>query len=209
MAGCRALTQEEIIAVMRSFKGPQKTRNTAMFQFLLKTGFRISEALSLRLKDFIKKNGKFFTDVTVERKHMKSNKKKTHTSRTVPLHPDLVEYLRKWFEQMREYGFCQQDSYVFCTAAGEPLNRRYTLQLWKKHFLLCGMSGKLGNHSMRKTYGEKCLARATVKYGNDRDYSSVLQIVQHAMGHKNINSTMSYLDIGKQKVDNIIMEMWD
>jgi integrase len=67
MKGCRPLTDSEIENVMTMF---ETTRDKTLFQFMLNTGFRITEALSIQVKD-IMRLGKIVDRVTVERKHMK------------------------------------------------------------------------------------------------------------------------------------------
>jgi integrase len=51
MAGCRALTDREVELVSKSFGGRYALRDRALFLLGVHTGFRISELLSLRVRD--------------------------------------------------------------------------------------------------------------------------------------------------------------
>jgi integrase len=62
---------------------PYAARNKALFILGVRSGFRISEILSLTVGDVLQ-HGKVMDHVTVARKHMK---KKTE-GRGVPLHPE-------------------------------------------------------------------------------------------------------------------------
>ena len=67
MAGCRPLTDEEINLVRNSFTGRFAARNLAAFEFGIRTGFRISEVLSIKVSD-VEQHGKVLDTVTVEAK---------------------------------------------------------------------------------------------------------------------------------------------
>jgi integrase len=51
MKGCRPLTDEEVVLVQQSFGGIYAARDKALFLLGVKSGFRISELLSLQVGD--------------------------------------------------------------------------------------------------------------------------------------------------------------
>ena len=69
MNGCRPLTDNEVQVISRSFGGTFGTRNKALFVVGYRTGFRISELLSLLLGD-VQQHGQVLDHFTVQRKHM-------------------------------------------------------------------------------------------------------------------------------------------
>ena len=69
MRGCRPLTDEEVYDVARSFWGEHARRDKALFLLGVKSGFRISELLSLRARD-VRQAGRLVDRVTIERRHM-------------------------------------------------------------------------------------------------------------------------------------------
>jgi integrase len=70
MAGCRALTDEEVQLVKRSFGGEFAKRDEALFMLGVEAGFRISELISLRVKDVLQ-YGAIRERVEVAKRHMK------------------------------------------------------------------------------------------------------------------------------------------
>jgi integrase len=85
MRRCRPLTDAEVSLVAKSFGGTFAARNWALFIVGHRTGFRISELLSLRVSD-VMQHGKVLDQIAVLRRHMKGGK-----AHTWPRRP-----LRQW-----------------------------------------------------------------------------------------------------------------
>ncbi len=64
MRGCRPLTEAEVSLVLKSFGGTYGKRNKALFIVGHRTGFRISELLSLTVGDVLQ-HGKIVDHLTV------------------------------------------------------------------------------------------------------------------------------------------------
>jgi integrase len=185
MKGVRPFTDEEITAIKASFCGRYAARDRALFVVGLRTGFRISELLSLRKKD-IYAHGKVLDRVSVERKHMK---KKTQ-GRTVLLHPEARAALSVWLEQMGKlFGTVTEDTPLFCSRVKgsngqlRPIARETAWRILKHVCVANELSGRVGCHSWRKAFASKmyeALHKDLVK-------------VQRTLGHLNINSTVAYL----------------
>ena len=99
MAGCRSLSDDEVELVRTSFKGHYALRNRCLWEVGTKTGFRISELLSLKIHDVIQ-HGQIKDAITVSARFMKGKTK----SRSVVLHNSAKEaisdylngYEKKW-----------------------------------------------------------------------------------------------------------------
>ena len=83
MKGCRPLTDREVLGILRVLRGRYAARDRALVLLGIKSGFRISELLSLRLGDVVQ-HGDVVKRVTVRRRNMKGK----ISGRTV-LPPDL------------------------------------------------------------------------------------------------------------------------
>lgn len=70
MIGSRPLTSEEVASVLKTFSGSYAACDRALFILGLKSGFRISEMLSLKVQD-VWKDCKVAEVVSVVRKRMK------------------------------------------------------------------------------------------------------------------------------------------
>ena len=194
MKGCRPLTEVEIALVLEHLRGPYAARDKALFLLGVKSGFRISELLSLRRGDVVSKAG-IAARVTVARRHMK----KKVEGRTVLLHPEARDALALWLVQLHELGYMTPECFVFQSRRGSnaPISRVQAYRLLSRAFDAAELSGKLGTHSMRKTFADKIYENL----GRD------LMKTQKALGHKNINSTVSYLSFKEEEIDDAILRL--
>ena len=96
MRGCRPLTETEVQAVLGQLDGPRGARDRTLFLLGVRSGFRISEILSLRLGDVVQA-GRLVDRVRVSRRHMKGKRE----GRTVLLHPVARAALGAWVEELR------------------------------------------------------------------------------------------------------------
>jgi len=194
MKGCRPLTESEADDVVASFWGRYAKRDKALFLLGTLSGFRISELLSLRLSDVIQ-GGQVVDRVTVERRHMK---KKTE-GRTILVHPKAKAALTDWIADLRRDGYMTDDAFVFQSRKGpnKAISRSHAWRVLKTVFADNELTGKLGTHSMRKTFANRVYDRL------DRDLAKT----QRALGHKNINSTISYLSFREEDIDAAILSI--
>lgn len=192
MKGCRPLTDQEIEEVLQSFGGRYAGRDRALFLLGVKTGFRISELLSLTVGDVVQ-HGRMVDRVSVRRMHMK----KKREGRTVPLNPQAAEAVRLWIEQMRNQGGVTSRTVLFRSRKGEnqPISRVTAYKILRVVFADNELTGKLGTHSMRKSFANAVHQRL------GRDISKT----KKALGHKNINSTDSYLSFLQEEIDEAIL----
>jgi integrase len=130
-------------------------------------------------------------------------KKKTE-GHSVPLHPEARAALSVWLEVLTRMlkGPLAPHTPVFCshvrdTATGlrRAISREQAWRILKEAFGPNELTGKLGTHAMRKTFA----SRMYNKFGKD------LVKVQRAMGHRNINSTVSYLSFREEEIDAAIL----
>jgi site-specific recombinase XerD len=204
MKGSRPLTDREVSLVGKSFAGTFAKRNKALFTVGYRTGFRISELLSLVVGD-VMQHGKILDQVSVQRCNMKGGKgKKSVSGRTVPLHPEARAALSVWLENLAKIlkGPLDPATPVFCSRVRDKLtglrrhiSREQGWRILKEAFNSNELEGKLGTHAMRKTFANrmfKLLKGDLVK-------------TQHAMGHANINSTVSYMSFNEEDITDAIL----
>ena len=186
MRGCRALSDAEISDIIPKLE----LRDLGIFILGVRSGFRISEILSLKVKDAFKYS-EVISHVTVSRCNMKGKK----SGRTVALHPDAKTVLLKI---ITEYKLNEND-YLFQSQRGvnQPLSRYQAWRVLKNAFNACKLTGKVATHSCRKTLARKVYSAS----GNS------LLITQKALGHVSVSSTQSYLDVDSETVDNLILSL--
>src|ERR1700677_3727385 len=116
MKGNRALTDDEVDKCLNSFDGRFKLRNQALFILGLNTGFRISELLSITVKQ-VKPYNEITDYLTIERKYIK----KQTQGQTVFLNDITKKYLKNFIDNWEEiYGFpIQPEYFLFKSQVGQ------------------------------------------------------------------------------------------
>lgn len=189
MSGCRPLRPDEIREVAQSFGGRYQWRDRALFVVGLYTGFRITELLSVRWQDCVRQ-GQVTEALSVERRHMKQKQR----GRSVALHPEARAALARWYAADQPP---TDTLHVFRSRKGDnrPLTRQTAWQILMDAYVSCGMSGRLGTHSLRKTFA----LAVHEQLGRD------LYRTQQALGHANIGSTIHYLPVAEAEIQQAIV----
>jgi len=194
MKGSRPLSDTETQATAQALaRGENALRNQALFELGHRSGFRISELLSLRLVDAWQAR-QIPDRIAVARRHMK----KKAEGRTVVLHPKAKEALAAWIVELVARHGDDPETFLFRSREGgnRAIDRRTAWRVLNSAYKACGLTGKLGTHTMRKTFAKRVYA----KLGKD------LVRTQKALGHRNVNSTVSYLSFADEEIDEAILK---
>lgn len=194
MGGCRPLSDAEVAAVLESLNSRKHSlRDRALFLLGLRSGFRISELLSLTVGDVFP-HGKVSNYVSVARKNMKKKK----TGRTVVLHAEAKEAIVLWVKELQKGGLNDPKTPLFKSRQGvnKSISRITAWTILSRTYAACAMDGKLGTHSMRKTFAE----HVHEKLGRD------IFKTQKALGHASLNSTAAYLSVSQDEIDEAILK---
>lgn len=177
MSGCRSLTVEEIRRVIEALSSK---RDKALFITGIKTGFRITELLSLTPKS-IREDGTIYV--------VKQNMKGKLRGRAVPLHPDARAQLIEYINESK----CQVDSKLF------PLSRFQAHRILKDAYNAIGITGKVATHSMRKTFATNVYNRL------DKDILKTGKALGHVTGFAYKN-TEQYLEVNQDEINKAILD---
>lgn len=150
----------------------------------LKTGFRISELLSLRVCDVYLPSGKVKHYISVERKNMKGKSR----SRTVPLSEASRLFIES-FGAPENLSFYQAHLFPFHYTT---VNR--ALETARKE---AGIDRRVSSHAMRKTFAKRVFELS----------KGDLHVCQKALGHTQITSTMQYLEVDQDKLDLVFQQL--
>jgi integrase len=130
--------------------------------------------------------------VTVERQHMK----KKVEGRTVPLHPEAKEALAEWLAELQHDPRYSEDLPLFISRKGrKAISRVAAWRIMEEVWQVNEMTGKLGTHSLRKTFADRVHTRL----------NGDLLKTQRALGHRNVNSTVSYLSFREEEIEQAII----
>lgn len=195
MKGARNLTEIEIQKVLTTLNGRCCNRDRALFLLGVRSGFRISEILSLKLSDVFVGN-EIVTHIAVKRSNMKGKVE----GRTVVLHQQAKIALQTWISELLSLGGTAED-FLFKSRNGtnQPISRSQAFKLLEKAYRELGFAGTLGTRAMRKSFAN-CVYEKL-----NRD----LVKTQKALGHRNINSTVSYLSFKSEEIDQAIAHIKD
>ncbi len=184
------LTETEAIALIKacSARAPTGVRNRALIAVLWRCGLRISEALSLELRDVDLQAG------TLRVRHGKGDK-----SRTVGVDEQTSALLARWLDRRRKLSPGARAP-VFCTLAGGRVDTSYIRHLLPRLAAKAGLDRRVHAHGLRHTYASE-LARELTP----------INVIRDALGHTSLAVTDRYLrDVAPMHViDTIRARRWD
>jgi len=184
MAGTRPLTSEEISQVLKHL---DTIRDKTMFILGIKTGFRIQELLSIKVDD-VMKHGTIVDVVRVKRRFTKGKV----ISRDVALSQSAKDAIKNLIDSEN----LKPSNYLFKSRKGDnkPIERGQAWTILDNAYRKARLQGSLGCHSMRKTFAKNVY----------QALSFDLVKTKIALGHRSINSTISYLPVSEEEVQQVV-----
>ncbi len=156
---------------------PEGQRDRAMLEMMYASGLRVSELLSLKMKNISFERN----IITVIGKGSKQRK--------VPFGEFAKEYLVKYIEHGRKKNPGVRTDYVFLNRYGKPVSRQYFFLQVKKYAEQVGIEEEISPHTLRHCFATHLL-----------ENSSDIRTVQEMLGHSNIATTQIYLNISTRRI---------
>lgn len=160
-------------------------RDRAMLELMYASGLRVSELLTLEIKNVnLKEN-----IVRVKGKGSKD--------RIIPFGEFAADYIKLYINQFRskiEYKNCK---YLFIGKSGKPLSRQFYWKQIKKYATEVGLEQNITPHTLRHSFATHLL-----ESGAD------LRLVQELLGHSNINTTEIYTHISTVRIASLYDTLW-
>ncbi len=192
MRGANPLTRAEVKSLLKVTKS---VREKTLLTLGFSTGYRISSILSLTVGD-VSTNGVIHSHVTVQAKNTK-----TKTGHTVLLNSDAKKALQALLEWLSSKGLTDKSTPLFLsqknTVNGDlkAISRIQAHRILKELFAQIGLLGSsYSTHSMRKTMAAYIYDMTGGK----------IEKVAAMLGHKSLNSTLSYLSFNNSDIDNAL-----
>ena len=153
------------------------SRNRLIIKIILYTGIRVSEAINISMKDFIKDGDAYIIQV-----RGKGNKPRVVMIKDKIINKDLNNWL--------DCRSCDNNLLV-CNQKAKKLTQAYISRLVEQILLSVGLrKEKNGAHMLRHTF-------ATLLYQKSKD----LILVQESLGHADINTSRIYTHFDKSRLD--------
>lgn len=180
----KSLTISEVESLLEVYSSlhqlrPTMTRDNVMFELLYSSGLRVSELVSLKLKDVNLEVG--FLLVLG----------KGSKERVVPMNTRVIRKLKHYINQIRpEILKKKKSSYLFITGRGRPMTRQ---RFWQTIKMLGKRIGvDLSPHIMRHSFATHLL-----EGGAD------LRSVQKMLGHADISTTQIYTKVTTERLRKV------
>ncbi len=173
------MTEEEVDGLLEAPDMRKKggIRDRAMLEVMYSSGLRVSELVSLKLKQIDFENG----TITIIGKGDKQ--------RSIPIGEFALEYLSKYIDEVRSKSRFRKSNYVFLNKNGEPISRIYFWKQIKAYAEKAGIDKDISPHTLRH-----CFATHLLENGAD------LRMVQEMLGHSNIATTQIYTHVSSKRI---------
>lgn len=178
------LTIEEINLLLDQPSGtaPKEVRDKAMLELLYATGIRVSELISLRVKD---------VNLSMNFLQCRDGNKE----RVIPFTNETKFALENYLQNARESMCKGEQEYLFTNCQGAPMTRQGFWKIIKYYSAKAGIKKDITPHTIRHSF-----AMHLVSNGAD------LKAVQEMLGHSDISTTQIYV---KTNMNTKIKEVYD
>lgn len=182
----KTLTSEEVEALLNKPDSKKRLglRDRTMIELLYATGMRVSELVSIKLKDLNLEVGYIIT-------FGKGSKE-----RVVPIHEKAITLIKDYLKDSRNRLLKKGNSYyLFLGQGGRPMTRERFWQIIKGYALQAGIKSKVFPHVLRHSFASHLL-----EHGAD------LRSVQLMLGHSDISTTQIYTHVTSERLKRIHKE---
>ena len=179
------LSPDEIDKMLKIFpakgKDPLTFRNRTMLEVMYACGLRVSEVANLTLYGFL-------TDQNILRVTGKGDRE-----RIVPIGRTATSLLSRYIDEIRpKLVKTENESIMFLSQRGRPLNRERIWAIVKDAAAKAGINKNIHPHTLRHSFASHLLA-------NGAD----LRIIQEMLGHADISTTQIYTHVDEKRLLNV------
>ena len=176
------LSTDEGVRLLEQPSGnsPKEIRDKAMLELLYATGIRVTELITLKLKDVNLQMGYLVC-------------KDGGKERVIPFGNEARSALIRYLEGTRASMIADPDSeYLFANCSGQPMSRQGFWKLIKFYAKKAGIMADITPHTLRHSF-----AAHLVENGAD------LRSVQEMLGHSDISTTQIYANMNHNRIREV------
>jgi site-specific recombinase XerD len=181
---------------MAAFRGRYKMRDRALFLLGIKSGFRISELLAIKVRDVWNGTG-VRASVTVAAAWMKGRK----NSRTMPINPAAAEAIRLWLRVSgMDHAYFADWPLFHAQGHKKAITSRQAFSILVESVIDAGIDpARVGTHSLRKSFASAAWSHPSV----NKDMAKMAKL----LGHRNFSNTLRYLEFMDDSLTTAVMEI--
>lgn len=179
------IRDKEQLNEMQLYLKEKNERDYIMFMIGINTGLRVSDILSLRVKD------------VKETTHIKIQEKKTGKYKRVIINPPLRKSLNEYIIGKNDRDFLIMSRQKEKNGKSKPIDRSTAYRILNEAALAIGFRDNVGTHTMRKTFGYFYFQ----KYG---DVGSL----QKLFNHDKQTTTLRYIGVEQDYLDKNITYLY-
>ena len=154
-------------------------RDRTMLEVMYSSGLRVSELLSLKIKQINLEKG--IIDIIG-----KGNKE-----RKVLIGEYALDFVKTYINEHRIHNPGKRTNYLFLNRYGKPLSRQYFFMQIKKYAEQAGIEEEISPHTLRH-----CFATHMLENGAE------LRALQEMLGHANLSTTQIYTNVSTARILN-------
>lgn len=174
----------KILAIKSFLKAQSDPRDYLLFTLGLNLALRVSDLLSLRVRDVLDKKGEILDHIFLREQKTKKEKK-------IKLNLAAKEALEYFFS--KKVGL-DPDHYLFTSRrSNSPLDRVRVWQMIKEWCEEVDLKGKYGTHTLRKTWGYMARKKEGIS----------IEIIQQKLGHTSPEVTRRYIGITQDEINGV------
>ena len=181
-----AIRNVEEISEIKGFLRQKGARYELLFVMGINTALRIGDMLSLSVGDVIDAKGEIAATITLK-------EEKTGKIKRSPVNESLRNALVEYFACQ---GYRTRSAPLFVSRKKGVLSRIQAWRVLKAAGESAGLNN-IGTHSLRKTFGYHVYK----KTGSD------IGMVQKLLNHSASGTTLRYIGIDREKMDNVCLEL--
>ena len=161
-----------------------RARDYLLFVFGINSALRISDLLSLQVKDVFNNEGEI-------KESFKIRIGKTKREMKILINESVRKALKYYFDKEK---FPDPNDYLFKTHTGQKLDRIRAWVLIKKWVEAVGLDpANYGTHTLRKTWG----------YHSRKNFGIPIELISEKLGHKSNAVTKRYIGISQEEINSI------
>lgn len=179
----REIAQIEAIKKALLDKRPYGLRDHLLFTLGINSALRISDLLGLKIKDVVDSKGSINGYITLR-------EKKTGKSKAFPLNNNAVRAIKMYLQSIKP----EPCEFLFRSKKGGALTRQQAWHILNEAALMCGITDRIGTHTLRKTFGYHAFKNGIG-----------IECLQTILNHSSPGTTLRYIGITQDDVDSVYM----